>query len=66
MDKFRRQFHVNVIGLLATRKVVLPYFRQQRRGVIVDISFIGGRLAFPHGTLYHGSKFAKRVVTLLP
>jgi NAD(P)-dependent dehydrogenase (short-subunit alcohol dehydrogenase family) len=58
MDKIRRQFDVNVIGLLATTKAVLPHFRQQRRGVIVNISSIGGRLAFPLGTLYHGSKFA--------
>lgn len=58
MDTIRRQFEVNVLGLLATTKAVLPHFRQQRHGVIVNISSIGGRLAFPLGTLYHGSKFA--------
>lgn len=58
MAKVRRQFDVNVLGLLATIKAVLPHFRAQRSGTIVNISSVGGRLAFPLGTLYHGSKFA--------
>ncbi|MEM9863746.1 MAG: SDR family oxidoreductase [Myxococcota bacterium] len=58
MAKIERQFGVNVIGLLATTKAVLPHFRQNRAGVIVNISSIGGKMTFPLGTLYHGSKFA--------
>jgi NAD(P)-dependent dehydrogenase (short-subunit alcohol dehydrogenase family) len=58
MAKIRRQFEVNVFGLLATTQAVLPHFREQRSGVIVNISSIGGRMAFPLGTLYHGAKFA--------
>lgn len=57
-DNIRRQFDVNVLGLLATTQAVLPHFRGNRQGVIVNISSIGGRLAFPLGTLYHGTKFA--------
>lgn len=58
MAKIRRQFDVNVIGVLATTQAILPYFRRQRHGTIVNISSIGGRMTFPLGTLYHGSKFA--------
>lgn len=58
LDKVRRQFDVNVIGLLATTHAVLPLFRANKSGTIANISSIGGRLAFPLGTLYHGSKFA--------
>ena len=57
-DKIRRQFDVNVIGLLATTRAVLPHFREHKSGVIVNISSIGGKMTFPLGTLYHGSKFA--------
>jgi NAD(P)-dependent dehydrogenase (short-subunit alcohol dehydrogenase family) len=57
-DTIRRQFEVNVFGLLATTKAVLPHLRANRSGVVVNISSIGGRLAFPLGTLYHGTKFA--------
>lgn len=58
LAKVRRQFEVNVIGLLATTQAVLPHFRANRSGTIVNISSIGGRMTFPLGTLYHGSKFA--------
>jgi NAD(P)-dependent dehydrogenase (short-subunit alcohol dehydrogenase family) len=58
MRKVRRQFDVNVHGLIATTQAVLPHLRRQRSGIIVNISSIGGRLTFPLGTLYHGTKFA--------
>jgi NAD(P)-dependent dehydrogenase (short-subunit alcohol dehydrogenase family) len=57
-EKIRRQFDVNVIGLLAVTRAVLPHFRARRSGVVVNVSSIGGRITFPLGTLYHGSKFA--------
>ncbi|WP_428262620.1 SDR family oxidoreductase [Haliangium sp.] len=57
-DKIRSQFEVNVIGLLATTKAVIPHFRARGDGVIINISSIGGKVTFPLGTLYHGSKFA--------
>ena len=58
LDKIRRQFDTNVIGLMATTQALLPHFRKNRSGVIVNVSSIGGRVTFPLGTLYHGSKFA--------
>ena len=57
-DKIRRQFDTNVFGLLEVTKAVLPHFRKNRDGVIVNISSIGGKMTFPLGTLYHGTKFA--------
>jgi NADP-dependent 3-hydroxy acid dehydrogenase YdfG len=58
METVRRQFDTNVIGLLETTKAVLPHFRAQHSGVVVNISSIGGKVTFPLGTLYHGTKFA--------
>lgn len=58
MDKIERQFNTNVIGLLAVTKAVLPHFRSNKSGVIINISSIGGQMTFPLGTLYHGTKFA--------
>lgn len=58
MEKIERQFDTNVIGLLAVTKAVLPHFRANKDGVIVNISSIGGKVTFPLGTLYHGTKFA--------
>ncbi|GAA2645207.1 SDR family oxidoreductase [Paractinoplanes durhamensis] len=58
MDKVRRQFDVNVFGLIETTKAVLPHFRANGRGLIVNVSSVGGKVTFPLGTLYHGTKFA--------
>ncbi|MBU2665330.1 SDR family oxidoreductase [Actinoplanes bogorensis] len=58
IEKIRRQFDVNVIGLLETTKAVLPHFRANGAGTVINVSSIGGRVTFPLGTLYHGSKFA--------
>lgn len=58
MDRIRRQFDTNVIGLLETTKAVLPHMRANRAGTVVNVSSIGGQMTFPLGTLYHGTKFA--------
>lgn len=58
MDTLRRQFDVNVFGLVETMKEVLPYMREKKNGTIINISSVGGRMAFPFGSLYHGSKWA--------
>jgi len=57
-EKIIRQFNTNVIGLLDVTKALLPHFRQNRSGVIINISSIGGKVTFPLGALYHGTKFA--------
>ncbi|PWG79233.1 SDR family oxidoreductase [Pararcticibacter amylolyticus] len=53
-----RQFNTNVIGLMDVTRAVLPHFRSNKSGVIVNISSIGGKMSFPLGSLYHGTKFA--------
>lgn len=57
-DNITRQFNVNVIGLLDVTRAVLPHFRANQDGVIINVSSIGGKMTFPMGTLYHGTKFA--------
>lgn len=57
-DKILKQFNTNVIGLIDTTRAVLPHFRKNGSGIIINISSIGGQIAFPLGSLYHGTKFA--------
>ncbi|MEC8293443.1 MAG: SDR family oxidoreductase [Pseudomonadota bacterium] len=58
MERIKRQFDTNVIGLIETTKGVLPHMRGNGSGTIVNISSIGGQMTFPLGALYHGTKFA--------
>lgn len=57
-EKIIRQFNTNVIGLLDVTKALLPHFRVNKSGMIINISSIGGKMTFPLGSLYHGTKFA--------
>jgi NAD(P)-dependent dehydrogenase (short-subunit alcohol dehydrogenase family) len=58
MPVLRRQFDVNLFGLVETIQAVLPAMRAQHSGVIVNVSSVGGRITYPLGSLYHGSKWA--------
>lgn len=58
MDVIRRQFDVNLFGLIATTQAILPIMRARGAGVIVNVSSVGGRMCYPFGTLYHSSKWA--------
>lgn len=53
-----KQFNTNVIGLMDVTKAIIPHFRENKDGVIVNISSIGGQITFALGSLYHGTKFA--------
>jgi short-subunit dehydrogenase len=57
-ERILRQFNTNVIGLLDVTRAMLPHFRQNKNGVIINISSMGGKITFPLGSLYHGTKFA--------
>jgi NAD(P)-dependent dehydrogenase (short-subunit alcohol dehydrogenase family) len=57
-EQLERQFQTNVFGLVSTIQTVLPILRRQRRGTIVNVASIGGRLAFPLTSSYHATKWA--------
>jgi NAD(P)-dependent dehydrogenase (short-subunit alcohol dehydrogenase family) len=57
-DQLERQFATNVYGPVYTIQACLPHFRAQASGLVINVSSIGGRLALPFNSLYHGTKFA--------
>ncbi|MEP7237208.1 MAG: oxidoreductase [Ferruginibacter sp.] len=56
--EYRRMFEINFFGLAAVTNAVLPIMRAQRSGHIVNISSIGGLVAFPGVGFYNATKFA--------
>jgi NAD(P)-dependent dehydrogenase (short-subunit alcohol dehydrogenase family) len=58
LDRLRAQFETNVFGLVRMCQLVLPGMRRQIWGRIVNVSSMGGRLTFPGGGAYHGTKHA--------
>jgi len=58
MQDAKYQLEVNVFGAMHLTQLVLPKMRQNNYGKIVNISSVGGKIAFPFGGWYHASKFA--------
>jgi short-subunit dehydrogenase len=58
ISEAKYQFEVNVFGLARLTQLVLPQMRAQRRGKIINISSIAGKIGEPHGSWYHATKFA--------
>ena len=63
MDELRRQFETNVFGLVRMCQLVLPGMRKAGRGRIVNLSSMGGKVVFPGGGAYHGTKFAVEAIS---
>lgn len=59
----RRQFEVNVFGLMRLTQLVLPIMRKQHSGTVVNISSMGGRIWTPIGGWYHATKHALEVLS---
>lgn len=57
-DQMKRQYEVNVFGVMRTTQAILPHFREWQAGRIINVSSIGGQIANPFLSLYQSSKFA--------
>ena len=57
-EEMFNQFNVNVFGLLKVTREVLPYMREAKSGVIINISSFLGKMGLPLLTHYNASKYA--------
>ncbi len=53
-EQIRRQFDVNVFGMMAVTRQLLPHFRENRSGTVMNVSSGAGRLTIPLHSLYCG------------
>jgi NADP-dependent 3-hydroxy acid dehydrogenase YdfG len=57
-EQVKTQFDINVFGVMDTIRLILPHFRENQSGTIINITSQGGRVTFPTCSLYHATKFA--------
>ncbi|MGI8786670.1 MAG: SDR family oxidoreductase [Pyrinomonadaceae bacterium] len=57
-EQIEKQFQTNVFGVMNVCREILPYFRKEKRGTIVNVASMGGRITFPLYSLYHATKWA--------
>jgi NAD(P)-dependent dehydrogenase (short-subunit alcohol dehydrogenase family) len=63
MDEVKAHFETNLFGPIRVMQDVLPIMRKQGSGIIVNISSMGGRIAFPLSSTYSGTKFALEAIS---
>ncbi|MBK4347691.1 SDR family oxidoreductase [Lacisediminihabitans changchengi] len=62
-QQLRDQLETNLFGVFHVTQAVLPILRQQSSGHIIQISTVGGVIAFPSLGGYHASKWALEGLT---
>jgi short-subunit dehydrogenase len=58
LEEARRLFELNLFAPLSMVQLVAPHMRARRRGVIVNVSSVAGKVTLPWFTLYSASKYA--------
>jgi len=62
-EEMIKQYDINVFGLLRVTKRVIPAMREQKSGIIINISSFLGRIGLPLLALYNSSKYAVEGIT---
>ncbi|MBX7535175.1 SDR family oxidoreductase [Qipengyuania sp. GH1] len=55
--QIRHQVDTNLIGSINVVRAALPYLREQGGGRVLQLSSMGGQMAFPGLSLYHATKW---------
>lgn len=63
MEEIRRNFETNFFGPINVMKAVLPQMRQQRSGLIINVTSIAGYMGLPYRGIYSTSKGALELLT---
>jgi NAD(P)-dependent dehydrogenase (short-subunit alcohol dehydrogenase family) len=56
-EQIRHQIDTNLVGSIHLIRAALPHLRAQGGGRILQLSSMGGQVAFPGGSLYHATKW---------
>ena len=59
----KKQFDVNLWGLISCTQAVLPYMRKERSGTIINISSVVGKVTMPLFGFYSASKHAVEAIS---
>ncbi len=57
-SQMKNQFDVNLFGTFRVCKAVIPLMREQKSGIIINVSSFLGKVALPLLSFYSASKFA--------
>lgn len=53
-----KQVETNFIGTVRVTQAFIPHFRENKNGLFINITSIGGHTSFPFTSIYNGTKWA--------
>lgn len=56
-EQINKQIATNLLGVISVTREMIPHFRKQRSGTIINISSIAGVTTIPLQSLYHATKW---------
>jgi NAD(P)-dependent dehydrogenase (short-subunit alcohol dehydrogenase family) len=57
-ENIARQIDTNFMGTIRVTRAFIPYFREARKGLFINVTSIGGHTGFPFTSVYNGTKWA--------
>ncbi|WBW99013.1 SDR family oxidoreductase [Oceanirhabdus sp. W0125-5] len=63
LNEVREIFETNLFGIMMVCRNVLPYMRENKKGLIVNISSVAGIISIPYQSMYSATKYALEAVS---
>jgi NAD(P)-dependent dehydrogenase (short-subunit alcohol dehydrogenase family) len=57
-EQIKAQFDTNLFGVMNVTKAILPHFRENKNGIIINTSSMAGLITFPTWSIYNSTKWA--------
>ena len=57
-DQLTRQINTNLLGVMRVTQAFIPHFRENKNGLFISTTSIGGLMTFPFFSVYHATKWA--------
>jgi NAD(P)-dependent dehydrogenase (short-subunit alcohol dehydrogenase family) len=57
-EQVLKEINTNLLGVIRVTQAFIPHFRENKNGVFISTTSIGGLFGFPLHSIYHATKFA--------
>ncbi len=57
-EQLVQEINTNLLGVIRVTQAFIPHFRENRAGLFIATTSIGGLVAFPFNSVYHATKWA--------
>jgi NAD(P)-dependent dehydrogenase (short-subunit alcohol dehydrogenase family) len=56
-EQLMQQINTNLLGVMRVTKAFIPHFREQKSGLFINTTSIGGLITLPFNSVYHATKW---------